>query len=223
MHSWLACQPVILVPNKCFVCVKKQVGVLQFFTNRKLLRWTSKPWWADSKIYCWRALFWLCARCARCQMQDARVPECQSALVPDETDMFTLRTRSAPVSRSDSDVYQTWLLLCPPRKPMTIFTIPAALRFYGHQLCFMGVLKTLSSQKLSATSLLVTLSPLKSSQPIPTGDPSIYGKGHFQATVEKQRLKSTGRKAGSASKGGLKETKFAQRSNISDIQSSLCF
>ena len=89
---------------------KKQVDVLQFFTNRKLLRWTSKPWWADSKIDCWRALVWLCARCARCQMQDARVPECQSAIVPDETDMFTLRTRSAPVSRSDSDVYQTWLL-----------------------------------------------------------------------------------------------------------------
>ena len=64
---------------------------------------------------------------------------------------------------------------------MTIFTIPAALRFYGHQLCFMGVLKTLSWQKLSATSLLVTLSPLKSSQAIPTGDPSIYDKGHFQA------------------------------------------
>ena len=70
---------------------------------------------------------------------------------------------------------------------MTIFTIPAALRFYGHQLLCMGVLKTLSWQKLSATSLLVTLSPLKSSQPIPTGDPSIYGKGHFQATVEKHR------------------------------------
>ena len=85
---------------------------------------------------------------------------------------------------------------------MTIFTIPAALRFYGHQLLCMGVLKTLSWQKLSATSLLVTLSPLKSSQPIPTGDPSIYGKGHFRARVEKQRLKSTERKAGSASKGG---------------------
>ena len=84
MHSWLACQPVILVPNKCFVCVKKQVGVLQFFTNRKLLRWTSKPWWADSKIDCWRALAWLCDRCqmpdAGCRIQDARVPECQMKL-----------------------------------------------------------------------------------------------------------------------------------------------
>ena len=38
MHSWLVCQPVILVPNKCFVCVFN-CTVLHFLLFSVALHW----------------------------------------------------------------------------------------------------------------------------------------------------------------------------------------